>query len=92
MEMTTNVGPSWLEDTRRRDIERARAIVVPFGRHKGLTLGYVLDHDAQHLIWLESVAKKPELKWGVSTLWKYYAESIRRAQAETERARKMLWR
>ena len=90
--MGTSVGPSWLEDTQRRDIERARAIVVPFARHAGKTLGYVLDNDPRHLIWLESVAKKPELRWGVSTLWKYYAESIRRAQAETDRDRKFLWR
>lgn len=38
--------------------EEARDTLMPFGKHKGLTFGEILDEDPTYLVWLEA-----EVKW-----------------------------
>ena len=90
--MPEAIGESWLTDRRRVEIEKARAVIVPFGKHKGKTIGYVFDHEPRHLEWLFSVTYKAEVRVALEIILKYYGESIERARREHERDRLFLLR
>lgn len=84
--------PSWLTQQRRERIEKARAVVVPFGKHKGHTLGWVLDNDQQHLVFLQSVVRKKDVRDAIDELMSYFGESMRRARDQHQAMTKFLWR
>lgn len=43
--------------------DEAESTVMPFGKHKGLTFGEILDEDPSYLVWMEA-----EITWNSERL------------------------
>jgi hypothetical protein len=54
-------------------------VVMPFGKHRGRTLGDILAEDPAYLDWLQDAVKSPNLKNAVAEMNEKYAAEIESA-------------
>jgi hypothetical protein len=55
----------------------AASVLVPFGKHKGRSLGWIAQNDLLYLDWLVDVkVRSPTLRAAVETVWKKHKQEI----------------
>lgn len=69
-----------------RDRERATlanaacepaSVLVPFGKHRGRSLGWIAENDLKYLDWLiDAEVRSPSLKSAIEAVWKIHEREI----------------
>jgi hypothetical protein len=63
----------------------AESVIVPFGKHKGRSLGWIAANDLLYLDWLiEAKLRAPTLRAAIETVWKKHEQEIAGAVGETD--------
>jgi uncharacterized protein (DUF3820 family) len=69
----------------RSDLTQAKLVVMPFGKHRGKTLGDILDQDAAYLDWLYDKCDNLQLQAAVATINLQCQDRIQQALAQPRR-------